>query len=599
MSKIFLISVGKHFDAWSRAGLDMSGTLYEVSLNIEGYRSSGSANVKSITVNENGSDDGSGSGTTTPTKTVEPDSNGDYFTNNFESGAGDWSGRGSASVTTDGTNYYDGSKSLYVSGREAEWNGCAITLDSNAFVPGETYSFSAAVLQNTGSNSTIQMSLQQGDGNGASYTQIADCTAASGTWTKLENTKFTILSNSGDLILYIETPESSGDLCDFYVDSIQVSKSGKSSSVVTGQGTVGSSSGNNQQQSGDNDNPQSGTSNLSKNSTIKIMPVGDSITYGMGENGGYRKYLYNSLKQMGYSKIDMVGPEGSNSASANGITYDDNHAGYSGYQIKEIPDWGKQQGNQGSLYNKLVEQNAVAKAQPDIILLIIGTNDMTANRSMDACASDLRAVIDYMLKDMPSDGMIFMGSIPEFTAYGGNAQRVANYNSTVKQVAQEYASKGKNVRFADVHGCLNGTNDLGSDQLHPNGTGYKKMGEFWAEVLDDYISSSAASTTTTTTTTSTTTTTTTTTTSTTTTEPKMSVTLAGDANGDGSVDMADAVLIMQALANPNKYGLGGSDSKAMTEQGALNADVDTDVAGLTSNDALRIQQFLLGIIRSF
>ena len=86
------------------------------------------------------------------------------------------------------------------------------------------------------------MSLQQGDGNSASYTQIADCTAASGTWTKLENTKFTIPSNSGDLILYIETPESSGDLCDFYVDSIQVSKSGKSSSVVTGQGKVGDTS---------------------------------------------------------------------------------------------------------------------------------------------------------------------------------------------------------------------------------------------------------------------------------------------------------------------------------------------------------------------
>jgi len=62
--------------------------------------------------------------------------------------------------------------------------------------------------------------------------------------------------------------------------------------------------------------------------TIKIMPVGDSITFGMGENGGYRKYLYQALTQKGY-KIDMVGPEGSASASANGITYDDNHAGYS------------------------------------------------------------------------------------------------------------------------------------------------------------------------------------------------------------------------------------------------------------------------------
>uniref|UniRef100_UPI0025D5E281 glycoside hydrolase family 11 protein n=1 Tax=Ruminococcus sp. TaxID=41978 RepID=UPI0025D5E281 len=37
------IDVSKHFDAWSKAGLDMSGTLYEVSLNIEGYRSNGSA----------------------------------------------------------------------------------------------------------------------------------------------------------------------------------------------------------------------------------------------------------------------------------------------------------------------------------------------------------------------------------------------------------------------------------------------------------------------------------------------------------------------------------------------------------------------------
>ncbi|MBR5721996.1 MAG: carbohydrate binding domain-containing protein [Oscillospiraceae bacterium] len=220
--------------------------------------------------------------------------------------------------------------------------------------------------------------------------------------------------------------------------------------------------------------------------TVKIMPVGDSITFGMGENGGYRKYLYDTLKKDGYD-IDMVGPEGSNSASANGITYDDNHAGYSGYQIKEEPSWAQQQGTSGSLYNTLKQKNAVKQYQPDIILLIIGTNDMTANRSMDACASDLRAVVDYMLGDLPSGGVIFMGSIPEFTAYGGNAQRVANYNNTVKSVAEEYGKAGKNVKFADVHGCLNGTADLGNDQLHPNGGGYKKMGNFWAETVEDYL----------------------------------------------------------------------------------------------------------------
>ncbi|WP_296776814.1 glycoside hydrolase family 11 protein [Ruminococcus sp.] len=49
------VDVSKHFDAWAEKGLDMSGSLYEVSLNIEGFRSNGSANVKSITVTTGGS----------------------------------------------------------------------------------------------------------------------------------------------------------------------------------------------------------------------------------------------------------------------------------------------------------------------------------------------------------------------------------------------------------------------------------------------------------------------------------------------------------------------------------------------------------------
>ena len=72
----------------------------------------------------------------------------------------------------------------------------------------------------------------------------------------------------------------------------------------------------------------------------------------------------------------------------------------------------------------------------------------------------------------------------------------------------------------------------------------------------------------------------------------------GDANCDGSVDMADVVIIMQSLANPNKYGLSGSDEHHITELGLANADVATDVKGVTSNDALKIQEFLLGKIKT-
>lgn len=62
--------------------------------------------------------------------------------------------------------------------------------------------------------------------------------------------------------------------------------------------------------------------------------------------------------------------------------------------------------------------------------------------------------------------------------------------------------------------------------------------------------------------------------------------LKGDANNDGQVDMSDAVLIMQALANPDKYSI--------SEAGRDNADIDGD--GITVGDAQSIQKHLLGII---
>ena len=101
----------------------------------------------------------------------------------------------------------------------------------------------------------------------------------------------------------------------------------------------------------------------------------------------------------------------------------------------------------------------------------------------------------------------------------------------------------------------------------------------------------------TTTTTTTTTPPVVTTTTTTVTDPIGELTL-GDTNCDGKVELADALLIMQALANPNKYGTKGTADKHMTEQGSKNGDVDKNTVGLTSNDALKIQEYLLGKITS-
>lgn len=70
----------------------------------------------------------------------------------------------------------------------------------------------------------------------------------------------------------------------------------------------------------------------------------------------------------------------------------------------------------------------------------------------------------------------------------------------------------------------------------------------------------------------------------------------GDANCDGYVDLSDAILIMQALSNPNRYGLNGSEESHITEQGWKNADCSGNNDGVRNSDALAIQKFLIGAL---
>lgn len=70
----------------------------------------------------------------------------------------------------------------------------------------------------------------------------------------------------------------------------------------------------------------------------------------------------------------------------------------------------------------------------------------------------------------------------------------------------------------------------------------------------------------------------------------------GDADCDGKVYLNDAVLIMQAIGNPDAYGENGTDPKHITKKGIDNADVSNRGDGLTNLDALAVQKKLLGLV---
>ncbi len=72
----------------------------------------------------------------------------------------------------------------------------------------------------------------------------------------------------------------------------------------------------------------------------------------------------------------------------------------------------------------------------------------------------------------------------------------------------------------------------------------------------------------------------------------------GDANCNGEIRLNDAVLVMQSLGNPDVYGLNGSDDSHITEKGQKNADVYENGTGLTNQDALQIQKYLIHLVAS-
>lgn len=138
------------------------------------------------------------------------------FSDTFESGASDWTGRGAASVSASKKEAHGGSGSLFVTSRSQSWNGATKSLSSD-FVAGNKYSFSGYARYAGSGSATFKMTLQYTDSSSTTqYPTIAEADSTDG-WVHLENTSYTIPSDATDISLYFETAEGTGD---FYIDDV-------------------------------------------------------------------------------------------------------------------------------------------------------------------------------------------------------------------------------------------------------------------------------------------------------------------------------------------------------------------------------------------
>lgn len=153
-----------------------------------------------------------------PTPSVpEPDENGYFFHDTFEQDTFDWQGRGAATIMTSGRTAYKGAEALLVQNRESAWNGAYKALNARAFVPGDTFSFSADVMYFDGdATQDFYLKLQYVDSAGETqYSTVAAATAVKGQWVQLANTNYQIPSDATEMQLYVETADGTNN---FYID---------------------------------------------------------------------------------------------------------------------------------------------------------------------------------------------------------------------------------------------------------------------------------------------------------------------------------------------------------------------------------------------
>ena len=212
---------------------------------------------------------------------------------------------------------------------------------------------------------------------------------------------------------------------------------------------------------------------------IRIMPLGDSIT--VGRNGsltddnyyvGYRQKLYLDLVN-GRFDIDFVG--GQNHGMLAQPIFDYNHEGHRGWCADGCsPPY-------GDIYDHVY---TFLTANPaDVVLLHIGTNDVSANHQNPG---EIGNILDEIYRYNPNITVILARIV---SRTDGKALQTRLFNDAVEAMAKDRSEYGDTLYLVDMENALNYPGDMG-DAVHPNPTGYGKMADTWRHTLQCLLSRS-------------------------------------------------------------------------------------------------------------
>lgn len=194
----------------------------------------------------------------------------------------------------------------------------------------------------------------------------------------------------------------------------------------------------------------------------RIMPMGDSLTVGWNPldpliaQGGYRAVLNDYLN----NRVDWVGRQQHGPPEAR------NHEGWGGYQIRR--------------YQDLALAGAMAQ-QPDIVLLMLGTNDAWHPGEYDALSTrenmvpNLVTFLDKLYSYQP-DVKVILSTLPDIHYDGSDAIRA--YNAAMPGIVAQMTTSGRQIHLVDAFSRVTLDDTwTDTDGIHPNALGYRHIAD--------------------------------------------------------------------------------------------------------------------------
>src|SRR5262249_44288858 len=140
-----------------------------------------------------------------------------------------------------------------------------------------------------------------------------------------------------------------------------------------------------------------------------------------------------------------TGPE-NGPPSVDGAAFPPQNSGFKGYTIDEVPDTPALSARHG--ISPLVAET-LAKLEPDIVLLMIGTNDVQHDVDLANAPKRLAALLDRLLGASPR-ALLAVAQIPPTTDAELNP-KISAYNAALAGLVAERSARGRHIVRVDVY----------------------------------------------------------------------------------------------------------------------------------------------------